>query len=164
MQLWEGVAWGAFGGFAMEALDFIIAVRRWHRLPWCVGASTLTPNRAAVPTRRGHQPPQELAVPGLLAYSIAGTLRIMVGGGLSATVVSTSPHTASAWIAVLTGATAPLLLEKLTTMVPLLVHGDKGILLPQVEDNTARNGPQAGGSLSSSESAVGPATATSEGE
>ncbi|WP_406834974.1 hypothetical protein ACICHK_41155 (plasmid) [Streptomyces sp. AHU1] len=164
MQLWEGVVWGAFGGFAMEALDFIIAVRRWHRLPWCVGASTLTPNRAAVPTRLGHQPPQELAAPGLLAYGVAGTLRVMVGGGLSATVVSTSPQTASAWISVLTGATAPLLLEKVTTLVPLLVHGDKSISPSQAEDSAVDGSWQAGGPLSSSEPAVGQATGATEGE
>ncbi|MFB7198309.1 hypothetical protein ACFC1L_42240 [Streptomyces sp. NPDC056210] len=43
MQLWEGVAWGAFGGFAMEALDFIIAVRRWHRLPVVCGRQHAEP-------------------------------------------------------------------------------------------------------------------------
>ncbi|MFJ4833628.1 hypothetical protein ACIP79_27515 [Streptomyces sp. NPDC088747] len=92
MDLWEGMVWGAFGRFAMEALDYIIAVRRWHRLPWRVGASTLTPDRTVAPSRHGFQPPVELAAPGLLAYSIAGTLRIAVGGGMSATVVSTSPR------------------------------------------------------------------------
>ncbi|MFB7421189.1 hypothetical protein ACFC1L_42245 [Streptomyces sp. NPDC056210] len=105
----------------------------------------------------------KLPAPGPLAYSVAGTLRILVGGGLSATVVSTSPQTASAWIAVLTGATAPLILEKVTTLVPLLVHGDKSLPVPhQTEGDSGQswlsNGP------SSPDPAVGQAAAASEGE
>ncbi|MFJ3229164.1 hypothetical protein ACIPJS_38245 [Streptomyces sp. NPDC086783] len=140
MELWEGMVWGAFGGFAMESLDFIIAVRRWRRLPWCVGARTLSPDRGAAPDRRQHQPPQELAVPGVLAYGLAGVLRVTMGCGLSATVVSTSPQAASAWVAVLTGAAAPLILEKITALMPLLVHGDRSVPVP---DSLSKSVPAA---------------------
>ncbi|WP_369240536.1 hypothetical protein AB5J56_40035 [Streptomyces sp. R21] len=121
MVLWEGVLWGAFGGFAMEALDYIIAVRRRRMLPWLVGASTLTPDRGTEPDSRGRHVPDELPAPGLLAYGIAVCLRIVVGAGAAAAVVSTSPS-ASAWMAVVTGAASLLAFEKVTVLVPLLMH------------------------------------------
>ncbi|WP_327401322.1 hypothetical protein OG194_14820 [Streptomyces sp. NBC_01288] len=164
MEFWEGMAWGAFGGFAMEALDYITAVRRWRRLPWSVGASTLTPDRMVAPNHHGHQPPIELAAPGLLAYTIAGTLRIAIGAGLSATVVSTSPQTASAWIAVLTGATAPLVLEKVTVLVPLVIHGDKSVPLQQVDGSPTGPEQQPGNLPARSNTAAGQTTSAPKGD
>ena len=66
MKWLVGLLWGAFGGFAMEALDYIVAVRRWRRLPWNVGANSLAPGH---PTGSAHRedPTGELPAPGLVA-------------------------------------------------------------------------------------------------
>ncbi|MFI9150372.1 hypothetical protein [Streptomyces sp. NPDC053367] len=122
----EGVLWGAFGGFAMEALDYIIAVRRWRRLPWNVGASTLSQGSRAGAHRT--EPDEELPAPGVLAYCVAGVLRIAVGGGVALACTATAPGRMSAWLAVLVGATAPVVLEKVTAFVPLVTRvGREGI-------------------------------------
>ncbi|MGK5639895.1 hypothetical protein ACSNOK_16505 [Streptomyces sp. URMC 126] len=127
MQWLEGALWGAFGGFAMEALDYIIAVRRWRELPWKVGANSLVNDRQPAPARsapQGKEPP----APGLLAYTIAGVLRAVVGCGVAAAITRTSPEAVSAWLVVLVGATAPVVLEKVTMFVPLVAHvGREGI-------------------------------------
>ncbi|KAF2779566.1 hypothetical protein STPH1_4233 [Streptomyces sp. OM5714] len=110
----------------MEALDYIIAVRRWRKLPWKVEASSLRTNNQQFSTSPEAVP--ELPPPGLLAYCIAGILRISVGGGVTAAVTVTSPDAISAWLAVLIGATSPLVLEKITIFVPLVVQvGKEGI-------------------------------------
>ncbi|MFB7983960.1 hypothetical protein [Streptomyces vinaceus] len=131
MELLEGALWGAFGGFAMESLDFIVAVRRWRRWPWQVGSSSLGPGTAAAGATAPHGPSTEappLPATGFLAYSIAVALRLVVGAGTAAAVASASPAAASAWLMVLTGATAPHVLEKVTMFVPLVVKvGREGI-------------------------------------
>src|SRR4051812_28511004 len=107
----EGALWGAFGGFAMEALDYIIAVRRWRKLPWKVGASSLGSSHR--PSNATAEPSaDELPEPGFLAYTIAGILRVAVGCGVAAAITSTSPAVMTAWLSVLVGATAPIVLEK----------------------------------------------------
>ncbi|MFJ1562412.1 hypothetical protein [Streptomyces mirabilis] len=175
MVLWEGALWGAFGGFAMEALDYIIAVRRWRKLPWLVGASTLTPDRRASPDSRGHHMPEEQPAPGLLAYTIAGVLRVALGGGTAAAVAHTAPSV-TAWAAVVTGAAAPMALEKITLLVPLLIHmGREGVvaaLQPSTPTGaqpgpeqapTALHGTAAVGQHSPSDAAAGPMSTDQEG-
>jgi hypothetical protein len=171
MVIWEGVLWGAFGGFAMEALDYIIAVRRWRKLPWLVGASTLAPDRRAAPHPRGGHIPEELPAPGLLAYTIAGALRITVGAGVAAAIVSTSPSAASPWLSVVAGAAAPLVLEKITMLVPLLMHaGRDGLMavLQQPGQAGARAGREQGspalaGTAAGSQAAAADTAADSTG-
>ncbi|MFJ9634437.1 hypothetical protein ACIRU8_42770 [Streptomyces sp. NPDC101175] len=127
MDWLDGLLWGAFGGFAMEALDYIVAVRRWRRLPWNLGASSLTPGHLTSSARRD-EPTGELPAPGVVAYTIAGVLRVTVGGGVAEAVTVTTPHHMSAWLAVLVGAAAPVVLEKVTVFVPLVVSiGKEGI-------------------------------------
>jgi hypothetical protein len=126
----ESLGWGAFGGFAMEALDYIIAVRRWRKLPWNVGASSLVPG-ARGPSPAEQEAPDE-GSPGILAYSIAAVLRVVVGAGTAAAVASTVPKAMSAWLAVLVGATSPHVLEKVTLFVPLVLRiGVEGIAAVQ---------------------------------
>ncbi|MFE4637980.1 hypothetical protein ACFRJ1_32060 [Streptomyces sp. NPDC056773] len=130
----EGVLWGAFGGFAMEAMDYIVAVRRWRKLPWDVGASSLA---EAAPAPR--QQNSETTAPGILAYLIAAILRVLVGGGVAAAFTLTDPGAMSAWLAVLVGATAPYVLEKVTLFVPLVARvGREGIAAVQQQSATQR--------------------------
>lgn len=123
----------------MEALDYIIAVRRWRKLPWLVGASTLTPDRRASPDSRGRHVPEEQPAPGLLAYTIAGVLRVVLGGGTAAAVAHTAPS-ATAWVAVVAGAAAPMVLERITLLVPLLIHMGREGVVAALQPSTPRQG------------------------
>lgn len=58
MEWLKPTLWGAFGGLAIEALDYITAVRKHRRLPWQREKDT---------------------DPGPLAYGIATVLRITIG-------------------------------------------------------------------------------------
>ena len=100
-DMWlEAAAWGAFGGFAMEALDYITAVRRHHRVPW----QKILPGD-----------------PGPTAHAIATVLRLIVGAGVAAAAARTTPSV-SPWLAFGLGAAAPVVLEKLTTLIPLVLR------------------------------------------
>jgi hypothetical protein len=105
------VLWGLFGGFAMDSLDFITAVRRHHRLPW----------RSA----NGN------SEPGLLAYGIAVVLRLALGAGLAGAASASVPGGVSAWLAVGLGVAAPTVLEKLTTLIPLTLRAGLTVLAGQ---------------------------------
>lgn len=99
---WVGAAWwGLFGGFAVEALEFWTAVRRHHHWPW--------------------ESPGDGPTLGLLAYVIATVLRLGVGTGV-AVAARASGHSATAWLAMFVGAGAPSLLERVTALMPLVVH------------------------------------------
>ncbi|GAA4077468.1 hypothetical protein GCM10022233_65550 [Streptomyces shaanxiensis] len=113
----------------MEALDYMIAVRRWRRLPWRVGASSLrNPGSAPAPRETDED------APGLLAYLIAAVLRILLGAGVGAAVTQTITSGASAWLIALVGATAPHVLEKVTLFVPLVIRvGREGIAAVQAQ-------------------------------
>lgn len=99
---WVGAAlWGLFGGFAVESLEFWTAVRRHHRWPW--------------------ENPGDGPTLGLLAYVLATTLRLGVGAGV-AVAARTSEQSATAWVAMIVGAGTPLLLEKATALIPLVLQ------------------------------------------
>lgn len=135
MQLLEGAAWGAFGGFAMDALDFIVAVRRWQRLPWEVKASSLTSGQEPPKPPRNQRNP--LPAPGLLAYAVATVLRVTLGAGTAAAMTATFPHTTPAWSVVIIGAAAPHVLEKITTFVPLIVRASLLVAQEQNQDQSS---------------------------
>lgn len=101
---WQAaMAWGLFGGFAMEALDFIAAVRRHFRWPW-------TDDRGQ-------------ANPGPIAYGIAVALRLAVSAGVAtAAAASLKGHSLTAWMATTVGAMAPTAMEKVTTLIPLTIR------------------------------------------
>jgi hypothetical protein len=100
MGWFEAAAWGTFGGFAMEALDFITAVRRHRRVPW----------RKLIPED-----------PGPAIHAVTSVLRLTVGAGVAAAASRTSPSV-SAWLALGLGAAAPVILEKLTALIPLVAR------------------------------------------
>lgn len=93
--------WGLFGGFAVESLEFWKAVRRHQHWPW--------------------ESPGDGPNLGPLAYVIATALRLGVGAGV-AVAAHTSQQNSSAWVAMLVGAGAPLLLEKAAALIPLAVQ------------------------------------------
>ncbi|WP_043668290.1 hypothetical protein [Streptomyces xylophagus] len=119
----HGALWGAFGGFAIEAVDYMIAVRRWRKLPWKVGAPSLNdPKATPAPqggaggaTQAGDDP-----VPGMVAYLIAGGLRVAVGLGGAAALTASSGDAMTPWLAMIAGAGVPYVLEKVTLFVPFL--------------------------------------------
>ncbi|MDX3855910.1 hypothetical protein [Streptomyces sp. AK02-01A] len=94
MEWLKPTLWGAFGGLAIEALDYITAVRKHRRLPW-------------------HQ--EKVTDPGPLAYGITTVLRITIGAGLACAAACTAPI--SPWWAFGLGAAAPALLEKLPALI-----------------------------------------------
>jgi hypothetical protein len=101
MGLIEAMLWGAFGGFAMEAVEYITAIRRHRRLPW----------RRVKDTD-----------PGPLAHAIAAGLRVAVGAGLACAAVRSADGGLAPWYALAIGAGAPQVLEKLTTLIPLVMR------------------------------------------
>jgi hypothetical protein len=93
----------------MESLDYVTSVRRYRRMPWY----------RVLPSD-----------PGPLAYGIAAVLRIAVGAGV-ACAVGASPHSpATAWYAMGLGAAAPVVLEKLTVVIPLVLRTAVNDTLP----------------------------------
>lgn len=118
---WQELAlWGAGGGGAMEALDFIIAVRRWRRMPWHIGSTSLAGEQGQ-PSPAGNDPAApDLPQPGAVAYCAAGVLRVGMGALVAAAVGASLPQEGTPWVLLVMGAAAPLLLEKLLMLVPLL--------------------------------------------
>ncbi|WP_367324741.1 hypothetical protein [Streptomyces sp. HUAS ZL42] len=112
----EGALWGAFGGFAIEAIDYVIAVRRWRKLPWKVGAHSLSDPKA-MPAQ---QSSDDDGAPGLIAYLIAAGLRIALGLGGAAAFTAANGETMNAWLAVILGAAVPYVFEKVTLFVPFI--------------------------------------------
>ncbi|MGP3636364.1 hypothetical protein ACTU45_23925 [Streptomyces sp. 24-1644] len=70
MEWLKPTFWGAFGGLAIEALNYITAVQKHHRLPWQREKDT---------------------DPGPLVYGIATALRITIGAGLACAAACTAP-------------------------------------------------------------------------
>lgn len=97
MSWLEAALWGAFGGFAVEGLDFITAVRRHGRWPWRVPG------------------PLEVGAPG---YLVAELIRLIIGGGL-ASAMAVSGQSTSAVSALAVGVAAPLIVERLSRAIPL---------------------------------------------
>ncbi|MFW6724182.1 hypothetical protein ACHZ98_29340 [Streptomyces sp. MAR4 CNY-716] len=142
----EWALWGAFGGCAMEALDFIVAVRRWRRWPWDMGSASLVAEQGQPTPAGALSPGRTLPAPGVGAYLVAGVLRVGLGAGIAAAVGASAPDTGSPWLLLVVGAAAPLLLEKLTMLVPLLqaapaVPAAAGPSLPAPQSSAAEGPP-----------------------
>jgi hypothetical protein len=150
---WVGAAlWGLFGGFAVEALEFWTAVRRHHRWPW--------------------ENPGDGPTLGPLAYILATALRLGVGAGV-AVAARTSEQSATAWVAMTVGAGTPLLLEKATALIPLVLQVGVSALTantPRVGESgqvaflAQPPGPRSAGNNCPDTPAPGSETALSEGE
>lgn len=89
MGVWQALLWGAFGGFAVEALDLSTAIRRCGKWPW---------------KRRGE--------PDMAPYLASIFIRTSVGAGLAAAAAA-SHQVTTVFAAVTTGVAAPLILENM---------------------------------------------------
>jgi hypothetical protein len=93
----EAALWGLGGGFAVEGLDLYGALRRRGRWPWRV---------------RG---PREV---GAVGYFVAELVRLVIGGVLAAALAESNQIT-TAFGALAVGVAAPLIVERLTRVIPL---------------------------------------------
>jgi hypothetical protein len=93
----EAALWGLSGGFAVEGLDLYGAVRRHGCWPW----------RA-----RG---PREV---GAVGYFVAELIRLVIGSVLASALAESSQIT-TAFGALAVGVAAPLIVERLTRVIPL---------------------------------------------
>ncbi|MDX2407348.1 hypothetical protein NJO91_30010 [Streptomyces microflavus] len=128
--------WGAFGGFAMEALDYCRAIK-WHRQqPWRVASASIGagPTAPRVDIRPGEE---NLPAPGFWPYLLGAVFRIVVGGGVAGAVSASTPGI-SPWVALITGAGALPVLERVTSFIPLLVRLGKDAVVGAVEQQQAQ--------------------------
>jgi hypothetical protein len=91
----EFAAWGLFGGFAVEGLEFAAAIRRTGRWPW-------------------RQPGE----PGPLPFVVSIIIRLGVGAGLAA-AAGVADQISGPFGAVALGVAAPLVVEQLARQVYL---------------------------------------------
>jgi hypothetical protein len=94
MSWWEFASWGAFGGFAVETVEFYTAMRRTRSFPW------------KVPGEIGRGP---------LILSIL--IRVLLGSGL-AWALASGGQISGAVGAIAVGVAAPLILEKMGNQLP----------------------------------------------
>ena len=127
MTWWGAALWGALGGVATEALDIIRAIKWHHELPWNVGSNRGDPPPQARPGDLG------LPAPGPMAYCVAGVLRLLISGALTATVAATYPESASPLVLFILGLSAPTLVQQIFTLVPLVVRTAARADLPSPE-------------------------------
>lgn len=90
----EAAAWGVFGGFAVEGLEFTRAIRRAGEWPW---------------RRQGE--------PGPVPLVVSVLIRLIVGAGLAAATVSAG-QVQGPFGALAIGVAAPLLIEQLSQQFP----------------------------------------------
>ncbi|MBA2949591.1 hypothetical protein [Streptomyces himalayensis] len=142
MEWLTAACWGAFGGFAMEALDFIRAVR-WHRKwPWLIESASLDLGQ---PQAHRHVRPGEENLPatGFGAYLASGVFRIVVSGGLAGAIAASAPPgTVTPWVSLISGVGSLAILERLLTLVPLLVRYGKDAVVGMVEAHQAQQAQQ----------------------
>jgi hypothetical protein len=93
----EYAAWGLFGGFAVEAIEFIGAIRRSGGWPW-----------------RNRDGTRNLAEPAPVPQLIAVSLRLGVSSGLAA-VATASEQINTPLAAMAVGVAAPLIIERMGT-------------------------------------------------
>jgi hypothetical protein len=94
----EAALWGLAGGFVVEGLDLYTAVRRHGKWPWRVTG----PGPAA----------------GLAGYVVAELVRLLIGGVLAAGAAASS-QVSGAVAAMAIGVAAPVMVERLTALIPL---------------------------------------------
>lgn len=99
----EYAAWGLFGGFAVEGLEFAGAIRRTGGWPW---------------RQRGE--------PGPLALGISVLIRLAIGAGL-AVAAGTTGQVSGPFGALAVGIAAPLVVEQLARQVPLQTAPTPGV-------------------------------------
>jgi hypothetical protein len=93
--MWSFGLWGLFGGFAVQALEFISAANRSSGWPWRYPYG-----------------------PGAGPYVVALILRLMIGSGLAA-ASGASGQISGPFGAIAVGVAAPLILAQLASRVPV---------------------------------------------
>lgn len=88
------LAWGIFGGLAVEALEFQRAMHRAAGVPW-----------------RNKDGTRNLTEPGPGALVLSALIRMGIGGGLAA-AASASEQVSSPLAAIAIGVAAPLIIRK----------------------------------------------------
>lgn len=91
----EAAVWGLFGGFAVEGLEFVRAIRRTGDWPW--------------------RQPEE---PGPLPLAASVVIRLTVGAGLAVATVA-AEQVQGPFGALAVGVAAPLLIEQILGYVPV---------------------------------------------
>lgn len=101
-MIWVYAAWGLFGGLAVEALEFLRAIRRAAGMPWKNEDGTRNP-----------------AEPGPGALAISVVIRMGIGGGLAA-AAGASGQVSGPLAAITIGVAAPLIIEQFGGQMPAL--------------------------------------------
>ncbi|MFE2511752.1 hypothetical protein [Streptomyces naganishii] len=131
MEWLTAAYWGAFGGFAIEVLDYCRAVR-WHRKrPWNVSSASVGAGPSA-PRAQSRPGDEELPAPGWLAYLLGAVLRVVVGGGVAGALAASPPHGTTPWIALIVGAGALTVMEKSLALVTLVTQVSKDAVIGAV--------------------------------
>lgn len=107
----EAGAWGLFGGFALEGLEFHAALRRHGCWPWRVQSSDS--QTASAPEA------------GPLVYLVGELIRLLIGGGLAWAAAATG-QIAGPLGALGVGAAAPTIIGQLAKFVPLKASEGSG--------------------------------------
>ena len=90
MTGWQAALWGAFGGLAVEALEFGAVIRRTGRWPWRMKGE-----------------------PSASIFAVSVLIRVGVGFGLAAAAAETN-QIAGPIAAIAIGVAAPLIIEKMS--------------------------------------------------
>ena len=109
----EYLAWGLFGGFAVEGLDFVGAIKRTGGWPW-------------------HQD----GAPPLIIFLVSEVIRLAIDAGV-ALAAGSSGQVSGPFGALAVGVAAPLLVEQLTRQVPLTYPDRIDSAVQQVERSPA---------------------------
>jgi hypothetical protein len=91
----EAAVWGVFGGFAVEGLEFVRAIRRTGGWPW-----------------------RQVGEPGLFPLATSVVIRLVVGGGLAVATVAAG-QVQGPFGALAVGVAAPLLIEQILGYIPV---------------------------------------------
>lgn len=94
----QAALWGIAGGFVVEGLEFYSVVRQHGKSPWNVSGPGIRAGRAS--------------------YLVAELIRLVVGGILAGAAAA-SGQVSGALAAVAVGVATPLVVERLTALVPL---------------------------------------------
>lgn len=95
MSPWEFAAWGAFGGFALEAIQFYGAIRRTGDWPW-----------------------RTKGEPGPLPLLVSVLIRVGLGLGLAWAAAETNQINGPI-AAIAVGVAAPLIIEQMAKRIPV---------------------------------------------
>lgn len=95
MSLWQAALWGAFGGIAVEAIEFYGAIRRTGTWPW-----------------------RQKSEPSFAPMAFSVIIRVGLGAGLAAAAAG-SMQVSGPLGAMAVGVSAPLVIEQMSRQIPV---------------------------------------------